>query len=162
MAPIAVGDKIPDGVLYYLNSDGKPTAFHVYESLKGKKVVLVAAPGAFTPTCSLKHIPSFLDNAEAIKAKGVDEILVLTVNDPFVVSQWEKSYSDKKDLKFLADGSAEYTKALGLELDLSGNGMGIRSKRYALLIDDLIVKIANVEKGGEFVLSGGEDILSAL
>jgi peroxiredoxin len=84
------------------------------------------------------------------------------VNDPFVVSQWEKSYSDKKDLKFLADGSAEYTKALGLELDLSGKGMGIRSKRYALLIDDLIVKIANVEQGGEFVLSGGEDILSAL
>jgi peroxiredoxin len=78
MAPIAVGDKIPDGKLFYLNSDGKPTAFPVYESLKGKKVVLVAAPGAFTPTCSLKHIPSFLDNAEAIRAKGVDEILVLT------------------------------------------------------------------------------------
>ncbi len=91
-----------------------------------------------------------------------DAFTFYAVNDPFVVSQWEKSYSDKKDLKFLADGSAEYTKALGLELDLSGNGMGIRSKRYALLIDDLIVKIANVEQGVEFKLSGGEDILSAL
>ncbi|KAG0586155.1 hypothetical protein KC19_2G069000 [Ceratodon purpureus] len=165
MAPIAVGDTIPNVTLSYLDDD-KAQKFNMHEELKGKKVVLVAVPGAFTPTCSQKHIPSFIENAKEIKSKGVSDIIVISVNDQFVMKAWERDYTTSMEnaelLKFLADGSAEFTKALDLELDLSDKGLGIRSRRYSLLVDDLVVKIANIEEGGAFAVSGGEDILKAL
>jgi peroxiredoxin len=162
MAPIAVGDVIPDGNLAYFDESDQLQTVSVHSLAAGKKVVLFAVPGAFTPTCSLKHVPSFVEKAEEIKSKGVDEILCLSVNDPFVMKAWAKTYPENKHVKFLADGSATYTQALGLELDLSEKGLGTRSRRFALLVDDLKVKVANIESGGEFTVSGADEILSAL
>ena len=119
-------------------------------------------PGAFTPTCSLKHVPGFIEKAEELKAKGVEEIICISVNDPFVMKAWAKTYPENKHVKFLADGSATYTHALGLELDLKEKGLGTRSRRFALLVDNLKVKSANVEQGGEFTVSSVDDILKAL
>ena len=110
----------------------------------------------------MKHVPGFIEKAEELKAKGVDEILCISVNDPFVMKAWAKTYPENKHVKFLADGSALYTHALGLELDLSEKGLGIRSRRYALLVDDLKVKVANIESGGEFTVSSADEILKAL
>uniref|UniRef100_A0A453FDR4 Glutaredoxin-dependent peroxiredoxin n=1 Tax=Aegilops tauschii subsp. strangulata TaxID=200361 RepID=A0A453FDR4_AEGTS len=112
--------------------------------------------------CSNQHVPGFITQAEELKAKGVDEILLVSVNDPFVMKAWAKTYPDNKHVKFLADGAAAYTKALGLELDLSEKGLGLRSRRFALLADDLKVTVANVEEGGQFTISGAEEILKAL
>ncbi|KAJ7973835.1 Peroxiredoxin [Quillaja saponaria] len=137
MAPIAVGDVIPDGTLTYLDEENKPQTVSIHSLAAGKKVILFGVPGAFTPTCSLKHVPGFVEKAEELKAKGVDEILLISVNDPHVMKAWAKSYPENKHVKFLADGSAKYTHALGLELDLTEKGLGIRSKRFALLADDL-------------------------
>lgn len=162
MAPIAVGDVIPDGNLAFFDEDDKLQTVSIYSLAAGKKVVLFAVPGAFTPTCSMKHVPGFVEKAEELKSKGVDEILCLSVNDPFVMKAWAKTYPENKHVKFLADGSATYTHALGLELDLSEKGLGTRSRRFALLVDDLKVKVANVESGGEFTVSGADEILSAL
>ena len=124
--------------------------------------MIVGVPGAFTPTCSLKHVPGFIEKAEELKAKGVEEIICISVNDPFVMKAWAKTYPENKHVKFLADGSATYTHALGLELDLNEKGLGTRSRRFALLVDDLKVKAANVEQGGEFTVSSVDDILKAL
>ncbi|KAK9280901.1 hypothetical protein L1049_003792 [Liquidambar formosana] len=162
MAPIAVGDVIPDGTLAYFDEEDKLQQASVHSLAAGKKVILFAVPGAFTPTCSLKHVPGFIEKAEELKSKGVDEILLISVNDPFVMKAWAKTYPENKHVKFLADGSATYTRALGLELDLSEKGLGTRSRRFALLIDDLKVKVANIESGGEFTVSSAEDILKAL
>jgi peroxiredoxin len=162
MAPIAVGDVIPDGSLAYFDESDQLQTATVYSLATGKKVVLFAVPGAFTPTCSLKHVPSFVEKAEELKSKGVDEILCLSVNDPFVMKAWAKTYPENKHVKFLADGSATYTHALGLELDLAEKGLGTRSRRFALLVDDLKVKVANIETGGEYTVSGADEILSAL
>ncbi|KAF7134233.1 hypothetical protein RHSIM_Rhsim08G0224700 [Rhododendron simsii] len=162
MAPIAVGDVIPDGNLALFDEDDKLQTVSIYSLAAGKKVVLFAVPGAFTPTCSMKHVPGFVEKAEELKSKGVDEILCLSVNDPFVMKAWAKTYPENKHVKFLADGSATYTHALGLELDLSEKGLGTRSRRFALLVDDLKVKVANIESGGEFTVSGADEILSAL
>ncbi|KAK3439168.1 hypothetical protein EUGRSUZ_C03812 [Eucalyptus grandis] len=138
MAPIAVGDAIPDGTLAYFDEQDQLQQVSVHSLAAGKKAVLFAVPGAFTPTCSLKHVPGFIENAELLKSKGVDEILCLS------------------------DGSAKYTHALGLELDLSEKGLGTRSRRFALLVEDLKVKAANIESGGEFTVSGADEILKAL
>ncbi|XP_058226216.1 peroxiredoxin-2B [Rhododendron vialii] len=162
MAPIAVGDVIPDGNLAFFDEDDKLQTVSIYSLAAGKKVVLFAVPGAFTPTCSMKHVPGFVERAEELKSKGVDEILCLSVNDPFVMKAWAKTYPENKHVKFLADGSATYTHALGLELDLSEKGLGTRSRRFALLVDDLKVKVANIESGGEFTVSSADEILSAL
>ncbi|KAH7865872.1 hypothetical protein Vadar_012511 [Vaccinium darrowii] len=162
MAPIAVGDVIPDGNLAYFDESDQLQTVSVHSLAAGKKVVLFAVPGAFTPTCSMKHVPGFVEKAEELKSKGVDEILCLSVNDPFVMKAWAKTYPENKHVKFLADGSATYTHALGLELDLSEKGLGTRSRRFALLVVDLKVKVANIESGGEFTVSGADDILSAL
>lgn len=134
----------------------------IHSLAAGKKVILFGVPGAFTPTCSMQHVPGFISSAEELKAKGVDEILLVSVNDPFVMKAWAKTYPDNKFVKFLADGSAKYTQALGLELDLTEKGLGVRSRRFALLADDLKVKVANIEQGGEFAVSGAEEILKAL
>ncbi|CAA2947137.1 peroxiredoxin-2B [Olea europaea subsp. europaea] len=162
MAPIAVGDSIPDGTLAYFDEQDQLQSVSIHSLAAGKKVILFAVPGAFTPTCSMKHVPGFIDRADELKSKGVDEILCISVNDPFVMKAWAKTYPDNKHVKFLADGSASYTKALGLELDLSEKGLGTRSRRFALLVEDLKVKVANVEAGGEFTVSSAEVILKAL
>ena len=162
MAPITVGDSIPDGTLAYFDEQDQLQSVSIHSLAAGKKVVLFAVPGAFTPTCSLKHVPGFIEKQEELKSKGVDELLCISVNDPFVMKAWAKTFPDNKHVKFLADGSGTYTKALGLELDLSDKGLGIRSKRFALLVDGLKVEVANVEAGGEFTVSGAEEILKAL
>ncbi|KAG6428665.1 hypothetical protein SASPL_112918 [Salvia splendens] len=162
MAPIAVGDVIPDGTLAYFDDQDQLQSVSVHTLAAGKKVVLFAVPGAFTPTCSMKHVPGFIEKADELKSKGVEEILCVSVNDPFVMKAWAKTYPDNKHVKFLADGSRTYTKALGVELDLSDKGLGIRSRRFALLVEDLKVKAANIESGGEFTVSSADDILQAL
>ncbi|KAJ4708468.1 Peroxiredoxin [Melia azedarach] len=162
MAPIAVGDSLPDGTLAYFDEQDQLQTVSVHSLAAGKKVILFGVPGAFTPTCSLKHVPGFIEKAEELKAKGVQEILCISVNDPFVMKAWAKTYPENKNVKFLADGSAKYTHALGLELDLSDKGLGTRSRRFALLVDDLKVKAANVETGGDFTVSSADDIIKAL
>ncbi|CAB4288442.1 unnamed protein product [Prunus armeniaca] len=162
MAPIAVGDVIPDGSLSYFDEEDKVQAVNIHSLAAGKKVILFGVPGAFTPTCSLKHVPGFIEKADELKSKGVDKILCLSVNDPFVMKAWAKSFPENKHVLFLADGSAKYTHDLGLELDLSEKGLGTRSRRFALLVDDLKVKAANIESGGEFTVSSADDILKAL
>ncbi|KAL2455136.1 Peroxiredoxin-2B [Forsythia ovata] len=162
MAPIEVGSSIPDGTLAYFDEQDQLQSVSIHSLAAGKKVILFAVPGAFTPTCSMKHVPGFIEKADELKSKGVDEILCISVNDPFVMKAWAKTYPDNKHVKFLADGSASYTKALGLELDLSDKGLGTRSRRFALLVEDLKVKVANIEAGGDFTVSSAEDILKAL
>ncbi|GLT48559.1 hypothetical protein SLA2020_221770 [Shorea laevis] len=162
MAPIAVGDVIPDGTLSYFDEQDQLQQVSVHSLAAGKKVILVGVAGAFTPTCSLRHVPGFIEKAEELKSKGVDEIVCLSVNDPFVMKAWAKTFPENKHVKFLADGSAAYTHALGLELDLNEKGLGTRSRRFALLVDDLNVKAANVESAGEFTVSGADDILKTL
>ncbi|KAK4601917.1 hypothetical protein RGQ29_011140 [Quercus rubra] len=162
MAPIAVGNVIPDGTLSYFDDKDELQSVSVHSLAAGKKVILFGVPGAFTPTCSLKHVPGFIERAEELKSKGVDDILLVSVNDPFVMKAWAKSYPENKHVKFLADGLAKYTHALGLELDLGDKGLGTRSRRFALLLDDLKVKVANIESGGEFTVSSAEEIINAL
>ncbi|XP_019192660.1 PREDICTED: peroxiredoxin-2B-like [Ipomoea nil] len=162
MAPIAVNDVIPDGTLAYFDEQDQLQSVSIHSLAKGKKVILFAVPGAFTPTCSMKHVPGFIEKSEELISKGVNEILCISVNDPFVMKAWAKTYPDNKHVKFLADGSGKYTQALDLELDLSEKGLGTRSKRFALLVDDLKVTVANIESGGEFTVSGADEILKAL
>ncbi|XP_076889792.1 peroxiredoxin-2C-like [Bidens hawaiensis] len=132
----------------------------VHSLAAGKKVVIFGVPGAFTPTCSMKHVPSFIEKAEELKSKGVEELLLVSLNDPFVMKAWKKSYPETKNVKFLADGSAAYTRALGLELDLAEKGLGVRTRRFALLVDNLKVVAANIEECGEFTVSGADEILA--
>jgi glutaredoxin/glutathione-dependent peroxiredoxin len=141
---IQVGDRLPAINLKQLTADGIKDV-PIAELTKGKKVVLFAVPGAFTPTCSEKHLPGFVDQAEAIKAKGVDEILCVAVNDPFVLSAWEKVRNVDGKVRILSDGNAEFTRAIGLDLDASGFGLGTRSKRYAMVVEDGVVKSLMVE-----------------
>ena len=162
MAPIAVGDSIPDGTLAWFDENDELKQVSIHSLASGKKVILFGVPGAFTPTCSMQHVPGFITSADELKSKGVDEILLVSVNDPFVMKAWAKTYPDNKHVKFLADGSGTYTRALGLELDLSEKGLGTRSRRFALLADDLKVKVANIEEGGAFTISGADEILKAL
>jgi glutaredoxin/glutathione-dependent peroxiredoxin len=141
---IQVGDRLPAVNLKQLTADGIEDV-PITELTKGKKVVLFAVPGAFTPTCSEKHLPGFVEQAEAIKAKGVDQILCVAVNDPFVLSAWEKARNVNGKVKILSDGNAEFTRAIGLDLDASGFGLGTRSKRYAMVVEDGVVKALMVE-----------------
>ena len=129
---------------------------------KGKKVVLFAVPGAFTPTCSLKHLPGFISRADDLRAKGVDTIACISVNDPFVMDAWAKSVDAGDKVLMLADGSALFTKAVCAELDLTDKGLGIRSRRYAALVEDGVVKVLNLEEGGAFTVSSADDILAKL
>ncbi|GFS41200.1 thioredoxin-dependent peroxidase 1 [Actinidia rufa] len=163
MAPIAAGELIPDGTLAYLDDQDKFQQVSVHSLAKGKKVILFAVPGAFTPGCSMKHVPGFIEKAEELKSKGIEEIICISVNDPYVMKAWEKSYPENKHVKFLADGSANYACALGLERNDSERGwFGVRSRRFALLLDDLTVKVANIEAGGEISASTAEEMLKAL
>jgi glutaredoxin/glutathione-dependent peroxiredoxin len=158
---IKTGDRMPDGQFGLMGTNG-PGSITTDELFAGKKVVLFAVPGAFTPTCSVKHLPGFVDQAAAIKAKGVDTIACLSVNDVFVMSAWGKSASADGAVMMLADGNGDYTKALGLELDASGFGMGTRAQRFSAIVDDGVLTHLNIEPAGEFGLSSAETILSQL
>jgi peroxiredoxin len=158
---IAVGDKIPSAKLKTMTAEG-PKDISTDEIFGGKKVVLFAVPGAFTPTCSAKHLPGFVEKAAQIKGKGVDTIACLAVNDAFVMGAWGKAQSTDGKVLMLADGAAAFTKQLGLDLDLSAPGMGIRSKRYAMVVDNGVVKALNVEAPGAFEVSSADAILRAL
>jgi peroxiredoxin len=141
---IQVGDRLPAVNLKQLTADGIKDV-PITELTNGKKVVLFAVPGAFTPTCSEKHLPGFVEQADAIKAKGVDAILCVAVNDPFVLNAWEKARNVGGKVNILSDGNAEFTRAIGLDLDASGFGLGTRSKRYAMVVEDGVVKALKVE-----------------
>ncbi len=158
---IKVGDKIPSMNLQQMTSSG-PADISTDELFGGKKVVLFALPGAFTPTCSAKHVPGFLRYADAIKEKGVDTIACLSVNDAFVMGAWGKDQGVGDNILMLGDGSAHFTKALGLELDLIEQGMGVRSQRYAMIVEDGVVTDLKVEAGGEFKVSNAESVLEGL
>jgi peroxiredoxin len=158
---IKVGDTIPSMKLMVATADG-PKETSTDEIFKGKKVVLFAVPGAFTPTCSAKHFPGFVQNAEAFKAKGVDTIACIAVNDVFVMGAWGKDQGAGDKVTMLADGAAAFAKAIGLELDLNARGMGWRSQRYALVAEDGKVTHLGVEAPGGFEVSKAEAILATL
>jgi peroxiredoxin len=159
---IKVGDKLPSGSFGIMTGSG-PGSMTTDELFKGKRVVLFSVPGAFTPTCSKTHLPGFVQNFSALKAKGIDAVACLAVNDVFVMDAWAKSGGAEGKVLMLADGNAAYTKALGLELDASGFGMGIRGQRFALVAKDGVVEKLSVEpNAGQCTVSGGESILSSL
>jgi glutaredoxin/glutathione-dependent peroxiredoxin len=158
---IAVGDKIPSAKLKTMTAEG-PKDISTDEIFSGKKVVLFAVPGAFTPTCSAKHLPGFVEKAAEIKGKGVDTIACLAVNDAFVMGAWGKAQNTGDKVLMLADGAAAFTKQLGLDLDLTGPGMGVRSKRYAMVVDNGVLKALSVEAPGAFEVSSADAILKAL
>jgi len=155
---IKVGDSMPAGAFTIMTEDG-PAALSSDDLFGGKKVVLFSVPGAFTPTCSMQHLPGFVDNADALKAQGVDSIACIAVNDVFVMDAWGKSAGAAGKVVMLADGNAEYTKQLGLELDASGFGMGIRGQRFSLVVDNGSVTHVNIEGPGEFEVSNAETAL---
>jgi len=160
---IKVGDKVPNATFTVMTADG-PKPITTDELFKGKKVVLFAVPGAFTPTCHKNHLPGFVKNAAAIKAKGVNAIAVTGVNDAFVMEAWESaSGADGKVDYFLADGSADFAKAIGLTADLTARGLGVRSQRYCMVVDNGVVKTLNVEDApGKADISGADNLLKGL
>ncbi len=158
---IKVGDKIPSATLTIMK-DGHPTPVKTDEYFAGRKVALFSVPGAFTPTCSAKHVPSFLDNYDKLKAKGVDAIACIAVNDVFVMSAWGKHSGSDGKIDMLADGNGDFAKALGLELDASKFGMGTRGKRFSMVVDNGVVKTLNIEEPGAFGVSSGDHMLGQL
>lgn len=158
---IQVGDKIPSVTLKH-KTDGGIDDVSTDDLFGGKKVVLFALPGAYTPTCSASHLPGFVTHAEDIKAKGVDTIACLSVNDAFVMGAWGQEHNAGDSVLMLADGNGDFTKAIGLEFDASGFGMGTRSQRYAMVVDDGKVTLLNVEQPGAFEVSSAEAVLAAL
>jgi len=166
---IKVGDRLPDGKLSesteFDAAAGCPINPHdvgVADALKGKKVVIFAIPGAYTPTCSAKHVPSYVKNFDQLKSKKVDEIWCVAVNDAFVMAAWGRDQKAGGKIRMLGDGSANWTKALGLDLDLTARNMGVRSQRYSMLVEDGVVKKLNVEAPGKYEVSGAETMLSQL
>ena len=157
---ISVGDKLPD-VRLVKATDSGPEAVQVSDYFAGKKVALFSVPGAFTPTCSAKHLPSFVDKADQLKAKGVDEIVGTAVNDAFVMGAWNKA-AGSDDITMLADGNAEFVEALGLTMDGSGFGMGKRGQRFSMVVDDGVVTELNVEAPGDYNVSSAEHMLDQL
>jgi len=159
---IAIGDKIPAAILKEKTADGV-SDIKLAEFLKGRTIVLFAVPGAFTPTCSTNHLPGFLENRDAFYARGVEEIAVVSVNDHHVMGAWAKASGGEGKIRFLADGNGDFAKALGLEADLSGGGLGMRSKRYSMLIKDGVVVQLNIEdKPGMAETSGAATLLGQL
>src|SRR6186997_1063148 len=158
---IKPGDKIPSATLMEMQ-DGKPAPVSTDSFFAGKKVALFALPGAFTPTCSAKHVPGFVNNHDALKSKGVDTIACVSVNDAFVMGAWGKAQNCGDNVMMLADGSGDFTRAVGLELDARRNGLGMRSQRYSMLVEDGVVKKLNVEAPGKFEVSDADSMLKAL
>lgn len=159
---IAVGDRLPEAKFKEKTADG-PVEVTIGDLFAGKKVVLFAVPGAFTPTCTLNHLPGYLENRDTILSRGVDDIAVVAVNDWHVMGAWAQQSNALGKIHFLADFDASFTKALGLEVDLSGGGLGLRSKRYSMLVEDGVVKSLNVEESpGQATVSGAAAMLEQL
>ena len=162
---INIGDRLPEGTLsefIELETEGcslGPNTFQVADLVKGKKIVIFGLPGAYTPTCSAKHVPGYVQHADALKAKGVDEIWCISVNDAFVMGAWGRDQKATGIVRMMADGNAAYSKLLGLDADFSKFGMGTRSQRYSLLVDNGVVTQLNVEQGGKFEVSNAETLL---
>jgi peroxiredoxin len=162
---IKVGDTLPDAtVREFIEVEGNgcsigPNAFQVADLVKGKRVVVFGLPGAFTPTCSARHVPGYLQHFDALKASGVDEIWCVSVNDAFVMGAWGRDQKTAGKVRMIADGSGEFTKKMGLEVDLGAGGMGLRSRRYSMLVDDGVVKSLNLEAPGKFEVSDAETML---
>lgn len=162
------GDRIPDGKLtefVEVETQGcslGPNAFQVADLVKGKKIAVFAVPGAFTPTCSAKHVPSYLENYDALKAAGIDEIWCVAVNDAFVMGAWGRDQKVNGRIRMMADGSGLWTKQLGLELDLTEAGLGVRSQRYSMVLDDGVVTQLNLEQGGGYEVSDAQTMLKQL
>jgi len=158
---ISIGEKMPSGTFGVMTDTG-PGSISSEELFAGKKVVLVSVPGAFTPTCSLNHLPGFVDQADQLTAKGVDTVACMAVNDVFVMDAWGKDRGVGEKVKMLADGNGEYSRALGLELDATGFGMGMRGQRFAIVVDDGVATHVAIEEPGQFEVSKAEAILEAL
>ncbi len=165
---IKIGDQLPAGSLAeFIEVEGAgctlgPNTFDVAELTKGKKIAIFGLPGAFTPTCSAKHVPGYIQHAADFKAKGVDEIWCISVNDAFVMGAWARDQKSTGIIRMMADGSASFTKALGLDADFSKFGMGTRSQRYSMLVDNGVVKQLNIEEGGKFAVSNAETMLAQI
>ncbi|ABF09994.1 glutaredoxin/glutathione-dependent peroxiredoxin [Cupriavidus metallidurans] len=165
---IAIGQRVPDATLYEFfetESEGcvlGPNAFSVAELVKGRKIVVFGLPGAFTPTCSAKHVPSYLKEYDALRAAGVDEIWCHSVNDAFVMGAWGREQKATGKVRMMGDGAAQWARALGLDQDLSQRGLGVRAKRYAMVVDDGVVTHLFIEEPGEFKVSSAEWVLQAL
>ncbi len=167
---IKVGDKLPAGSLQeFVEAEGEiggqvcsvgPNTFDVAKSTAGKTIAVFGLPGAFTPTCSAKHVPGYIEHAAALHAAGVDEIWCISVNDPFVMGAWGREQKAGRLVRMMADGSATFTTALGLQMDLTGRGMGIRSQRYSMLVKDGVVQTLNVEAPGQFEVSDAGTLLA--
>lgn len=159
---IQVGEKLPSVTLRYLSPEG-PKEITTDELFRGKRVALFAVPGAFTPACSQRHLPGYVEKAAEIRAKGIDQIACVAVNDVFVMNAWAKAGNVGDNIMMLSDGSGEFARALGLELDMRSRGLGMRSQRYSMLVDDGVVKSLNVEpQPGSVESSGAEAMLRAL
>ena len=165
---IKVGDRLPEGTLTeFIETETAgcslgPNSFKVSDLVKGKKIAIFGLPGAYTPTCSAKHVPSYLANYDQLRAKGVDEVWCISVNDAFVMGAWGRDQKATGKIRMMADGSAEFTKKLGLELDLTARGMGVRMNRISMLVDDGVVKQLNIEGPGKFEVSDAETMLKQL
>lgn len=163
---LKVGDKLPDGSLQeFVEVEGEgcsmgPNSFDIAKATRGKTIAVFALPGAFTPTCSAQHVPGYLQQAGALKAAGIDEIWCVSVNDAFVMGAWARDQGTVGKLRMMADGSADFTHATGLTLDLVGRGMGVRSQRYSMLVVDGVVKTLNVEGSGKFEVSDAATMLA--
>ena len=162
---LKVGDKLPAATLReYIEVEGEgctigPNAFDVHKEAAGKTLAIFALPGAFTPTCSAKHVPGFVAKAEALKAAGVDEVWCVSVNDPFVMGAWGRDQKTAGKVRMMADGSAAFTNATGLTLDLTARGMGVRSQRFSMLVKDGVVKALNIEAPGKFEVSDAKTLV---
>ncbi len=165
---IQVGDPLPAGQLQeFIEVEGNgcslgPNSFKVEELARGKKIVVFGLPGAFTPTCSAQHVPSYIEHYDELKAKGVDEIWCLAVNDAFVMGAWGREQKAAGKVRMMADGSADYTRKLGLELDLTARGMGVRCQRFAMVVDNGVVKSLAIEAPGKFEVSSAQAVLKTL
>ncbi len=165
---IKVGDKLPSGALSeYVEVETAgctigPNEFKTDDLTRGKKVVIFGLPGAFTPTCSAKHVPSYLQNIDRLKAKGVAEVICMAVNDAFVMGAWAREQKTAGKIRMMGDGSANYTKALGLEFDLTARGLGLRCQRFSMLVDNGVVKSLNVEAPGKYEVSDAETLLKQM
>jgi peroxiredoxin len=165
---IQIGDRLPESTLSeFIETETEgcslgPNTFNVSDLVKGKTIAIFGLPGAYTPTCSAQHLPGYIQQAEQLKAKGVDEIWCVSVNDAFVMGAWGRDQKATGIVRMMADGSGTFTKALGLELDLSAKGLGIRSQRYSMLVEDGVVKQLNLENGGGFAVSSAEKMLEQI